>query len=170
MNFVKGDEKGEDYGLLDLPELITYYPEFFITRIEWENENEGRLSEALVSGPRRELKHILQCSFILPFKDEVPSIIRRRSKRNMPEASADDDDVSARPSTRRQKRDRFSSRSVNPVSPPEEVIDDSGEEEPSAVCEPLADGSVFCLGHLRKLLEEVRFDEVGVLELALKGS
>ena len=88
----------------------------------------------------------------------------------MPKASADDDDVSVRPSTCQQKRDRFSSRSVNHVSPPEEVTDDSGEDEPSAVCKLLTDGSVFCLGHLRQLLEEGKLDRAGVLEFALKGT
>ena len=88
----------------------------------------------------------------------------------MPVEVAHDDDPCLRPATRRQKTNRFPSESVRPVSPPEEATDESDGEEAEPVSDPLADGSMLCLGHLRSLLAEGRLDRVGVLELALKSA
>ena len=89
----------------------------------------------------------------------------------MTKESVNDNDDSARPATRRQKRDRHNPHHISPSSEnSSSPIGPASENTQESVSKTINDGSIFCLGSLKQLLQSGRLDKVGVLELALHGA
>ena len=85
----------------------------------------------------------------------------------MTEESVNDNDNSARPATRRQKRDRHNPHHTSPSSEnSSSPIGPASESAHESVGKTTEDGSIFCLGSLRQMLQSGRLDKVGVLEMA----